>query len=104
MKVSPLPGKPAPRSMLVDARALVSAYSSEVPDPAIPGQRVAFGASGHRGSSFQRTFNEWHVLAITQAICRYRVGGEESAGTSLGGLTVGSDGGRRDAPARGTAR
>ena len=48
------------------------AYYTEVPDPAIPGQRVAFGTSGHRGSSFLKTFNEWHVLAITQAICRYR--------------------------------
>jgi phosphoglucomutase len=58
--------------MLVDVPRLVSAYYSEVPDAAIPGQRVAFGTSGHRGSAFQKTFNEWHVLAITQAICRYR--------------------------------
>ncbi len=72
MKISPLAGKPAPPSLLVDVPGLVSAYSSEVPDPAIPGERVAFGTSGHRGSSFQRTFNEWHVLAITQAICRHR--------------------------------
>ncbi len=72
MKISPLAGKPAPPSLLVDVPGLVSAYFSEVPDPAIPGQRVAFGTSGHRGSSFQRTFNEWHVLAITQAICRHR--------------------------------
>ena len=58
--------------MLVDVSRLVSAYYTEVPDAAIPGQRVAFGTSGHRGSAFQKTFNEWHVLAITQAICRYR--------------------------------
>jgi phosphoglucomutase len=58
--------------MLVDVPRLVSAYSTEVPDPAIPGQRVAFGTSGHRGSAFHKTFNEWHVLAITQAICRHR--------------------------------
>ena len=70
--ISPLAGKPAPPAMLVDVPRLVSAYSTEVPDAAIPGQRVAFGTSGHRGTAFQKTFNEWHVLAITQAICRYR--------------------------------
>jgi phosphoglucomutase len=59
--------------MLVDLPRLSSAYYTEVPDPAIPGQRVAFGTSGHRGSAFLKSFNEWHVLAITQAICRYRV-------------------------------
>ncbi|HXJ29423.1 MAG TPA: phosphoglucomutase (alpha-D-glucose-1,6-bisphosphate-dependent) [Gemmatimonadales bacterium] len=72
MTISPLAGKPAPPAMLVDVSRLVSAYYTEVPDAAIPGQRVAFGTSGHRGSAFQKTFNEWHVLAITQAICRYR--------------------------------
>jgi phosphoglucomutase len=70
--ISPLAGKPAPPAMLVDVPRLVSAYYSEVPDAAIPGERVAFGTSGHRGSAFQKTFNERHVLAITQAICRYR--------------------------------
>ena len=73
MKISPLAGKPAPPDLLVDVPRLVDAYRSQVPDPAIPGQRVAFGTSGHRGSAFLTTFNEWHVLAITQAICRYRV-------------------------------
>ncbi|MGE5142382.1 MAG: phosphoglucomutase (alpha-D-glucose-1,6-bisphosphate-dependent) [Acidobacteriota bacterium] len=72
MTISPLAGKPAPPAMLVDLPRLVSAYYTEVPDAAIPGQQVAFGTSGHRGSAFQKTFNEWHVLAITQAICRYR--------------------------------
>lgn len=72
MKISPLAGKPAPPAMLVDVPRLVNAYFTEVPDPAIPGEQVAFGTSGHRGSAFQRTFNEWHVLAITQAICRHR--------------------------------
>jgi phosphoglucomutase len=72
MKISPLAGKPAPPAMLVDVPRLVSAYFTEVPDPAIPGQQVAFGTSGHRGSAFHKTFNEWHVLAITQAICRHR--------------------------------
>ena len=51
---------------------LVTAYYSDVPDPSIPGQRVSFGTSGHRGSSFKQAFNEWHILAITQAICLYR--------------------------------
>jgi phosphoglucomutase len=72
MKISPLAGKPAPPAMLVDVPRLVAAYSTDVPDPAIPGQQVAFGTSGHRGCAFQKTFNEWHVRAITQAICGYR--------------------------------
>ncbi len=71
-QISPLAGKPAPRSLLVDVAKLVAAYFTEVPDPAVPAQRVAFGTSGHRGSSFDISFNEWHVLAITQAICEYR--------------------------------
>lgn len=70
--ISPLAGKPAPRSLLVDVPRLVSAYYTGVPDPAVPAQRVSFGTSGHRGSSFELSFNEWHVLAITQAICHYR--------------------------------
>ena len=58
--------------MLVDVGRLVASYYDEVPDPSIAAQRVAFGTSGHRGSAFDKTFNEWHVLAITQAICEYR--------------------------------
>ena len=58
--------------MLVDVPRLVSAYYTETPDATVPAQRVAFGTSGHRGSSFDRAFNEWHILAITQAICFYR--------------------------------
>jgi phosphoglucomutase len=58
--------------MLVDVSRLVTAYYTEVPDPAVPAQRVAFGTSGHRGSSFKHAFNEWHILAIAQAICLYR--------------------------------
>jgi phosphoglucomutase len=58
--------------MLVDLPKLITAYYTERPDPAIASQRVAFGTSGHRGSSFERSFNEAHVLAITQAICGYR--------------------------------
>jgi phosphoglucomutase len=67
-----LAGKPAPPSLLVDVPRLVTAYYTGVPDPAVPAQRVAFGTSGHRGSSFPCSFNEGHVLAITQAICEYR--------------------------------
>ncbi len=72
MKISPWAGKPAEPSMLVNVPKLITAYYTEVPDPGIPGQRVAFGTSGHRGSSLEKTFNERHILAITQAICLYR--------------------------------
>jgi len=72
MKISPLAGHPPPQAMLLDVAKLVTAYSAEIPDPAVPAQRVAFGTSGHRGSAFEKTFNEWHVLAISEAICRYR--------------------------------
>ncbi|MEP6549311.1 MAG: alpha-D-glucose phosphate-specific phosphoglucomutase, partial [Gammaproteobacteria bacterium] len=70
--ISPLAGKPAPRSILVNVAKLLAAYSDLRPDPSLPAQRVAFGTSGHRGVSFERSFNEWHILAITQAICNYR--------------------------------
>jgi phosphoglucomutase len=72
MKVSPLAGKPPEPGMLVDVPKLITAYYTDVPDPSIPAQRVAFGTSGHRGSALQKAFNEWHILAITQAICLYR--------------------------------
>ena len=58
--------------MLVNVPRLVTAYYTETPDPAVPEQRVSFGTSGHRGSSFDKAFNEWHILAISQAICLYR--------------------------------
>ena len=74
MKLNPLAGKPAPPSMLVNVPRLITAYYAERPDPAIASQRVAFGTSGHRGSAFERAFNEAHILAITQAICAYRKG------------------------------
>lgn len=70
--IDALAGKPAPESMLVDVAKLLDAYTALRPDPAEPTQRVSFGTSGHRGSSFDRSFNEWHVLAISQAICDYR--------------------------------
>jgi phosphoglucomutase len=70
--LSPLAGKPAPASILIDIPRLITAYYTERPDPTIRSQRVSFGTSGHRGSSFDGSFNESHVLAITQAICAYR--------------------------------
>ncbi len=72
MSVDPRAGQPAQESMLVNVPRLVTAYYTELPDPSVPAQRVAFGTSGHRGSAFDRAFNERHILAITQAICRYR--------------------------------
>ena len=71
-QISPLAGQPAKAPQLVDVAKLVAAYFNLHPDPAVPAQRVAFGTSGHRGTSFERSFNEAHVLAITQAICLYR--------------------------------
>lgn len=72
MKISPLAGKPAPSSLLINVPRLITCYYAQMPDPSVSAQRVAFGTSGHRGSAFESTFNEWHVLAITQAICDYR--------------------------------
>src|SRR6267142_2549280 len=86
VEVSPLAGKPAPASMLVNVPRLVTAYFTGKPDPSAPSQRVAFGTSGHRGSAFNNAFNEDHILAITQAICLYRA----SQGTT-GPIFVGKD-------------
>ena len=72
MAVSPLAGKPADPSRLVDVNNLIRDYYTKVPDPSVPEQKVAFGTSGHRGSSLRTAFNEAHILAITQAICSYR--------------------------------
>ena len=72
MKISPDAGKPAKASNLVNVPRLVTAYYTKVPDPSVPEQRVAFGTSGHRGSAFNSAFNEWHILAISQAICLQR--------------------------------
>ncbi len=72
MAVSPLAGTPPEPSDLVDVAKLVAAYFSQSPDPLLPSHRVAFGTSGHRGSSLDGSFNEAHILAITQAICLYR--------------------------------
>jgi phosphoglucomutase len=72
MSVSPNAGQPAQASNLVNVPRLITAYFDDRPDPGIPEQRVSFGTSGHRGSAFNRAFNEWHILAITQAIVAYR--------------------------------
>ena len=72
MKISPNAGKPAETWMLTNIPRLITAYYVNRPDPAVPEQRVAFGTSGHRGSSLDHAFNESHILAITQAICLYR--------------------------------
>ncbi len=70
--MNPSAGQPADPAHWLDVSALMAAYYRDTPDPAVPGQRVAFGTSGHRGSAFHRSFNEGHVLAISGAICAYR--------------------------------
>ncbi|MBI5616625.1 MAG: alpha-D-glucose phosphate-specific phosphoglucomutase [Gammaproteobacteria bacterium] len=72
MKLSTAAGHLPTPDMLVDVPKLITAYYTETPDPGVPTERVAFGTSGHRGSAFHRSFNEAHILAITEAICRYR--------------------------------
>jgi phosphoglucomutase len=72
MKIDPRAGQPAIAGDLVDVSKLIAAYYEQRPHPEIPEQRVVFGTSGHRGSSFKCTFNEWHILAMAQAICLYR--------------------------------
>ena len=72
MSVHELAGKPAPRSILANIPRLVTAYYANKPDVSDPTQRVAFGTSGHRGSSLKNSFNEDHILAVSQAICDHR--------------------------------
>jgi phosphoglucomutase len=96
--VSERAGQPVDPSDLVDVDALVAAYHDGHPDPADPAQRVAFGTSGHRGSSFRNAFNEAHILATTEAICRYRT----QRGYS-GPLFIGRDTHALSAPATATA-
>ncbi len=91
-------GQPAPASILVDVGKLLSAYSTETPDPSVREQRVSFGTSGHRGSSFKRSFNENHIVAITQAICEYR-----AAQHTTGPLYLGKDTHALSEPACATA-
>jgi phosphoglucomutase len=97
-EVSPLAGKPAEPGMLADVPGLVTAYYTELPDASLPGERVAFGTSGHRGSSANRSFNESHILAISQAICLLR----ERQGI-MGPLFLGRDTHALSAPAFATA-
>jgi phosphoglucomutase len=96
--ISPLAGKPAPASLLVDLERLSGQYFDRAPDPADPAQLVSFGTSGHRGSSLRGSFNEPHILAMTQAICEWR----RRAGTD-GPLYMGKDTHALSAPAQRTA-
>jgi phosphoglucomutase len=93
----PLAGRPAPVDVLIDLATLHKAYR-DLPDAADPGERVAFGTSGHRGSAFKRSFNEAHILAIVQAVCEYRAG----AGIA-GPLLLGKDTHALSGPAQDTA-
>ena len=95
---SPLAGKPAPQSLLIDTSALERAYFDRRPDIDDPAQRVSFGTSGHRGSSLTTAFTEAHILAITQAICEYR----KAQGTD-GPLYIGKDTHALSGPAQRTA-
>src|ERR1700678_2839208 len=96
--VSPLAGKPAPKEMLIDVAQVQREYFERRPDVNDPNQLVAFGTSGHRGSSLHGTFNEAHILAITQAICEYRRQQETD-----GPLYMGKDSHALSAPAQRTA-
>ncbi len=92
VRVNPLAGKPASPAMLLDVPRLVTAYYTDTPDVSVPEQRVAFGTSGHRGCAFDRSFNHWHVLAVSQAICDYRkrqgIGGPLYLGIDTHALSV----------------
>ncbi len=84
MSIHALAGQPAPPALLVDVSRLHHAYLAETPDAAAHDQRVTFGTSGHRGSSFKRSFNEQHILAVTQAVCEYRASQQTSGPLYLG--------------------
>ncbi len=98
MSVHPLAGKPAPREILVNVPRLISEYYTNHPDPADPAQQVAFGTSGHRGTSFNCSFNDDHIAAISQAICQYR-----AAQGTTGPLFIGMDTHALSEPALSTA-
>jgi phosphoglucomutase len=98
MPLHPLAGKPAPREILVNIPRLITAYFLEHPDGEHPDQRVGFGTSGHRGSSFKKSFNEEHILAVTQAICDYR-----AANGIQGPLFLGMDTHALSEPSQATA-
>ena len=98
MALSPLAGKPAPKAMLVDLPRLERDYFERRPDADDPAQQVSFGTSGHRGTSLRGSFNEPHILAITQAICEYR-----EAQAVTGPLYMGKDTHALSGPAQRTA-
>jgi phosphoglucomutase len=98
MAISPLAGKRAPAEILIDPAELERYYYERKPEPDDPARRVSFGTSGHRGSAFAGTFNEAHILAVTQAICELR----RSQGTD-GPLYMGKDTHALSAPAQRTA-
>jgi phosphoglucomutase len=98
MALSPLAGKPAPKEILIDVDRLLKQYEERKPDPADPQQRVSFGTSGHRGSPLNGSFNEAHIVAMTQAICEYRAGKKID-----GPLYLGMDTHAASAPAQRTA-
>ena len=98
MAIHAFAGQPAPSSILVDVEKLLSAYWTETPDPSVREQRVSFGTSGHRGSSFKRSFNENHIVAIAQAVCEYR-----AAQHTTGPLYLGKDTHALSVPAFATA-
>ena len=98
MPLHPLAGKPAPREILVNIPLLITAYFMEHPEEKHPDQRVGFGTSGHRGSSFKKSFNEDHILAVTQAICDYR-----AANGIKGPLFLGMDTHALSEPSQATA-
>ena len=98
MALSPLAGKPAPKEILVDLSRLERDYAERRPDPDDPSQQVSFGTSGHRGTSLRGSFNEAHILAITQAICEYR-----QARAVTGPLYMGKDTHALSGPAQRTA-
>lgn len=98
MKVHPLAGKPVPEELLIDVSELEKAYYKRKPDIDDPNQLVSFGTSGHRGTPLEGTFNETHILAITQAICDYR----NSKGI-IGPLFMGKDTHAVSNPAQRTA-
>ncbi len=98
MPIHPGAGRRAPASVLVDVPALLAAYETDAPDPTDPGQRVAFGTSGHRGSSLRRSFNDAHITAISRAVIEYR----QAQGVT-GPLVLGADTHALSAPALRTA-
>src|SRR5215471_9910143 len=98
MTLSPLAGKPATRQMLVNVDELERAYYARRPDAGDPSQLVSFGTSGHRGSPFKSSFDEWHILSVTQAICDYRRSQKID-----GPLYMGKDTHALSGPAQGTA-